>query len=129
MASWWKSSGSIYPEKSAAKSVAVASFPSLTLLAISQADAALTISVFFVSAIVFRAARVSAGSSESHQSKACVSRSARNWTTPSLTVRSSGEDQKTQVRLAIFLSTTLAGVCPLALRRERAALRVLTHAQ
>jgi hypothetical protein len=64
------------PEKSATKSVAVAGFPNLTLIAISQADAALTISVFAVSAIIFRAARVSSGSSESHQSRACVSRSA-----------------------------------------------------
>src|SRR2546422_5641706 len=43
--------GSIRPEKSAAKSVAVGSFPSLTLMSISQAKAALTISVFLVSSI------------------------------------------------------------------------------
>ena len=47
-------------------------------MAISQAEAALTMSVFLVSAMIFRAARVSARSSESHHSKACVSSSARN---------------------------------------------------
>src|ERR1700732_1230369 len=67
----------MWPEKSATRSVAVGSFPSLTLIAISQAEAALTISVFLVSAMNFRAARGSAGASESHQSKEWVSSRAR----------------------------------------------------
>src|SRR6266404_2421555 len=82
MANGWKPSRSIRPEKSAARSVAVGSFPSLTLMAISQAEAALTISVFLVSAMIFRAARVSAGSSESHHSKAWVSSSAASGLLP-----------------------------------------------
>src|SRR5260370_6466502 len=63
--------------KAAAKLAAVGSLPRRTLVAISQAEAALTTSVFLVSAIIFLAARVSTESSASHQSKAWVSSSAR----------------------------------------------------
>jgi len=49
-----KPSRSIKPEKSAARSAAVGSFPNLILIAISHAEAALTISVFLLSAMSFR---------------------------------------------------------------------------
>src|SRR5258708_36936019 len=126
MANGWKPSLSIKPEKSAARSVAVGSFPSLALMAISQAEAALTISVFLVSAMIFRAVRVSAGSSESHHSKAYVSRSGRKWPTPRPSARQSEGAQKTQVQHVTCLSTILAGVYLLSRRPERVELLVLT---
>src|SRR5882724_3355876 len=98
-------------------------------MAISQAEAALTMSVFLVSAMIFRAARVSAGSSESHHSKACVSSSARNWTIPKPPVRSSEGAQKTQAQHATCLSTILADAYLLPRRPERVGLRVLTRVQ
>src|ERR1700733_15031973 len=82
MASNSNPSRSTRPEKSATKSVAVGNFPSLTLMAISQAEAALTIKVFLVSAMILRAFRGNAGSSVSHQSKAWVSSRARRTLLP-----------------------------------------------
>src|SRR5260370_17198641 len=117
------------PEKSAARSVAVGRLPNLSLIAISQAEGALTSSVFLVSAMTFRAARVNAGSSESHHSKAWVSSSARNWTTPRPSVHLSEGAQKTQAQHATCLSTILAGVSLLPRPPDRVGPRVLTHVQ
>src|SRR5437588_146184 len=82
MASNSSPSRSIWPEKSETRSAPIGSLPSRTLVAISQDEAALTISMFLVSAMIFRAERVRAGSSESHQSNACVSSNARNRLPP-----------------------------------------------
>ena len=61
-------------------------------MAISQAEAALMTATFLVSAINFRAGLLSAGSSESHQSRACVSRRARtkNYSQPANSLAGSG---------------------------------------
>ena len=73
-----KPSRSTWLEKSESRSGGRDSLPSRALMAISQAEAAFTITVFFVSATTLRATRVSAGSSDSHHSTACVSSRIRN---------------------------------------------------
>src|ERR1019366_1099094 len=59
------------------RSTAASSLPNRTLVAISHADAALTITVLFLCAIARRADAGKEESSVSHQSRACVSRSKR----------------------------------------------------
>jgi hypothetical protein len=93
----------------------------------TAADAELTISVFLVSAMNVRAVRGSAGSSESHQSKAWVSSRARKKATPRSTIRSSEAVQKTRARHATVPSAILAVVCPSPPRPQRPGPRVLTR--
>jgi hypothetical protein len=76
-----------------AAAAAVGSLPKRTLVAVSQAEAALTTKVFLASAIIFRVFRVRAESSESHQSNGCVSSNARNCTAPSELARSRNSEQ------------------------------------
>jgi hypothetical protein len=79
IANIWKPSRSTWPVKSAARPSAVGSFPSRTFVAISHAEAALTKTIFLVSAITLLAGRVNAASSEATKAaRGCLTARALN---------------------------------------------------